>query len=157
MSIERAYRLFFEGKIDSAKKIVKRLIEKSASAKALFLYGLICYREKNLSEALWAIEKATELEKDFYESWILKSHILRALGRFREALDCLNTALNIQIQREEYVDYEIFIHMAEIYMDIGDFDKACEFIDKALEINPKDSDALEVLKKIERIKHEKED
>jgi len=156
VSIERAYRLFFEGKIDSAKKIVKRLIEKSESAKALFLYGLICYREKNLSEALWAVEKTTELENDFYEAWILKSHILRSLGRFREALDCLNTALKIQIQHEEYTDYEIFIHMAEIYIDIGDFDRAREAINKALEINPKDSDALEVLKKIERVEHEKE-
>lgn len=152
MSIETAYRLFFQNKIEAAKKIVRRIIERSSAPKAYFLYALISYRENSLHEALWAIEKATEGDNEYYEAWILKSKILWAMKKHKKALECLDRAFEIQLRSEDYVDYEIFVYKAQIYLELGDVEKALEAVRKAKEINPSDDDVIEIEKKISELR-----
>jgi len=140
VSIETAYRLFFEGKLDHARSIVKRIIERSPSPKAYFLYALISYREKSVHEALWAVNKATEYDSDFYEAWILKAKILRSLKKYKEALECLDRAFEIQLRNDDYSDYEILVYKAEIYLEMGNKENARRELKKAKEINPDDDE-----------------
>lgn len=143
-----AYKFYFQNKISAAKRLLKRIIEKSPNAKAFFLYALICYQENNLAEAEWAIDEAITYEPGFYEAWILKSKILREQDKLSDALEALDRAYELQVELEEYVDYEIFILRAEIFLEIGMIDKAKRELNRAKELNPYDDDLLKLEKKI---------
>jgi len=150
LSIEIAYRLFFTNKIDEAKKLVKRIVQKSPSSKAFFLFALIHYNEGLYNEAFWAVDKALELDDSYYEAWILKSHILRKMGRYQAALDCLDKAFDIQYKLEDYVDYEIYVLKARIYLEMGKVQDAIKILDIAKKINPMDEEILELSKQLRR-------
>lgn len=155
MSLELAYKLFFKGNIMEAKKIVKKIIEKSKSPSAYFLYGFILYREKLFHDALWAVNKSIKLNQDFYEAWTLKAKILRSLGKLKEAIVCLDRALEIILETENYLDYELLILKALFYLEIGDIKHAREELNKAKEINPYDEAIKELEEKINLFEQKK--
>jgi len=152
LSLELAYKLFFNGNIAESKKIIKKIIEKSESASAYFLYGLILYQEKSFHDALWATDKSIELNHDFYEAWILKAKILRSLGKIKEAIVCLDKALEIISRIEDYLDYELLIQKAQLYLEIGDTKNAKKELTRAKEINPDDEEIKALENKIRLIK-----
>ncbi len=142
MGVELAYKLYFEGKTKAAKKIVKRLVERSENPKALFLYALICYQDKELYEAYNALERAINADSEFFEAWILRAKILRHMKRYSEAIESLDRAYELRLNKEDYEDYEILILKAEIYLEMGRTDLARREIRKIKEINPFDDDIL---------------
>jgi len=142
LSIELAYKLYFEGKAEAAKKIVRRIIERSDNPKALFLYALICYQGGELNEAFEALERAISVDSTLFEAWILRAKILRKMKRYSEAIESLDKAYELRLSEEDYEDYEILVLKAEILLEMGRADLARKEIEKAKKINPFDEDIL---------------
>ncbi len=148
--VEKAINLALEGKIREAEKKLDVLISRRRDdPRVWFLKGLIERNKGRNEEALKALNRATELRSDFAEAWILKGFILRDLRMYDDALRALNKAYNIELEEDDYEDYELLIEMAHIYVLMGQINKAIELLNKAQEINPEDENLKKLLKSIQ--------
>ena len=80
-------------------------------------------------ESLNALDKALELNPNNAYTWICKVHSLLYVGTLEENLECCNRALKLEPNK-------YWGTMAQIYERFKQFNKALEFIEKELALNP---------------------
>ncbi|MCX8173529.1 MAG: tetratricopeptide repeat protein [Thermoplasmata archaeon] len=78
-----------------------------------------------LDEALHSYSKAIEVSPDAIDGWQAKGNVLLALDRKAEALECYQQILS----KEEKGEY--LIRIAEIYIQLKEFEKALESVERA--------------------------
>lgn len=98
---------------------------------ALHMKALALYYDKNLRGALVAIQRAVSIRKDFAEAYNSYGIILKALGRFDEAIVQLKAALRL---RPNYK--EALYNIANCYQETSLLDQAVRFYDAALRLDP---------------------
>ena len=105
---------------------------------------VFCLKAMNLieleefDEALAEIDKAIKLESDNPAFWSLKGNISSFKDLNGDALECFDKALEID---SDFFDAIIF--KIQLYLHLGDFDKACDLCDNFPE---KYSDEIDYLK-----------
>ena len=100
---------------------------------------------KRLEEAERLFERAVRLDPDFARAWgylaytCTRSFILGWSGRevLGKALDFANRAVQLDAD-----DYANFWDLAQVYLTMGDVDRAMHQWEKALQLNPNDADML---------------
>ncbi len=123
----KAQILLFMNKHDEALRTINRGIEKFPEnpdlheTKSLVIYG-------NHLESLKALEKAESLGGTV--SLYNKAQLFNNLGRHKEALETIEIEIN-----EDPYDYGNYDMKAMILMDMGRFEEALKFRDKALNIS----------------------
>ena len=145
-AIDKAFNIFFDGKIKEAKEFTKRLLKHRKKDPRLWLLKSLIDREEGMIEdALESVDRAIELKPNYVEAWIFKGIILRLLDQYEEAIRAFEEAMKIQLNEEGYEDYELLIEEARTYIMMGDKRKALEILEKVSEINPEDDDLKELL------------
>jgi tetratricopeptide (TPR) repeat protein len=108
-------------------------IEKLGETKGTYSRQLALFwvdHDLNLDEALAAAEKEYSVRQDIYASDLLAWSLYKK-GRFAEAKSAMTSALRLGTQ-----DPKLFYHAGLIESANGDNQKAVEFLQKALQINP---------------------
>ena len=73
-------------------------------------------REEQLQEELKHYDELLDVDPKLERAWVLKSHVLRELGRSKEAAQCLDKAASINPQREEEYRLQV-LNLAETLAD----------------------------------------
>ncbi len=105
------------------------------------LYG----RSGRLKEAVEVLNRAVTKDPENVEAWINLGAALGRLGRSREAIDALETA-----RRKGVRTTTLFNALALTYLQEKQRDKALEYLNESLAIDPAQQDARELLDQVRR-------
>lgn len=117
------------------KKITKLLQE-----------GLKALDEKRTNRALELFTKATRLDPTDTQAWNNRGVALRRLGEITEAIKCYNKALAI-----DPTIIQVLINKARALKKIKALDQALLIYENILELEPKHLEAIQELKKLEKL------
>ena len=138
--VERANRLYLEGQHAKAGALVEEyLLDNPDDAQALVIAAGVQHKAGHTAIAYHLARRAVELRPDRAETWVCQGYMAQALWRMDEALSCNRKAL----QRAQS-DSKRALHLnnsASVYLDLGQFDKAEEFVRKSLAFDPDDMSA----------------
>ncbi len=144
--VNRAYKLYFEGNIDAAERQLERMIKRKVKDYRIWmLNAMIKNRKGEYGEALDSVERSIELNPKNHEAWVLKGYILKKMNNLIEALFSFETAVKIQMEDDNYVDYETKIEIANILINLGKVKKA-EKVVKELELLIPEDDSVKNLR-----------
>ena len=73
-------------------------------------------RDDQLGEELSHYDELLEVDPNLERAWVLKSHVLRELGRYKEAVQCLEKAAKINPARDEEYRLQV-LNIAETLAD----------------------------------------
>lgn len=94
------------------------------------------YDDHNYPDALECAEQAIKEDRLNKNAWLLKGIVLREIGRIREAISCFDEAI---ILDGDF--YEGYIGNCAAYLALGENSRARKYVERALEIHPRLSDA----------------
>ena len=124
-------------KPDTAIGYYNRIIDVDAySLESWFNLGLAYYNQENYQLALDAFDFVTVIDETDLGGWLQKGNTLFHLNRFQESLECYRRC-------EATVAYPdlLQIFMGECYEKLDDYTNAQKCYERALEINPQNSEA----------------
>ena len=126
--------LIDDGRTEEAKEYLEKMDKIEHSFRTELYLGLIAKEECNLPAALEHWDNMTKEFNDWL-TWSCRGDLMARLCRFDEAIECYSHALEIQ-PTPRYMDIpESMSFVAEI---MGDYEKAMEYRDLAVEICKKD-------------------
>lgn len=99
--------------------------------------------EFSLAKACKEVDDALEMDPGFIDGWLFKADICSQLGRVNNTLDSLKAVTDRipETTIEEVLSLDIYIHMADLYSELGDSKKECEMLQNYCCISPsKDMD-----------------
>jgi len=82
-------------------------------------------------------DKALKIDPNYEDAWCNKGIILREMGRYKDAIECLVEALKIY-PRYVYA----WCNRALALWELGRFENAVRCVNTALKLNPKDEDLI---------------
>lgn len=89
------------------------------------------HRLNMLKESLFSYNSSIEHTKNLPFSFIGKSEVLIKLKRYKEAIECLNDAI-----QNNHVNGDIYEKMAEAFIHLSNQKQALNYFDKAIAIDP---------------------
>ena len=95
--------------------------------------AMVLLRKGELEEALKDVNEAISLSKGDPANYFVKAQVLYLMGKPKEALP-----LALQAERNSYQSSSLYVLLAELYLQRREFDKANQYIRKALELSPTD-------------------
>ncbi len=99
-----------------------------------------CYKQGERNAVAYVLAKrAVELRPDRPETWVCQGFAAQALWRMDEALDCYKKCLQKAQSNKQRALY--YNNTASVYLDLGQFAKAEEFVDKSIAIEPDEVNA----------------
>lgn len=105
-----------------------------------YLESVIYYKKGLLIEAKETVLKLIQLNDSFAESWVLLGEVLRDLKDYDKAIQAFEKSLKKKkFSRERIVAFE---ELSRIYLIKEEVKKSNFFIDKAIELEPKNYDNL---------------
>lgn len=104
-------------------------------------YHMAC-EERDLDRALTMAEKACRLSVDNPTNLDTYAWVLYKLGRYAEAREQIDRAIELAAEDPSELGSEIYDHAGDIYEKLGEHDKAREWWQKALEFDPDDAPAI---------------
>jgi tetratricopeptide (TPR) repeat protein len=124
-------------KPDTAIEYYNRIIDIDAySVESWFNLGLVYFNRENYQQALDAFDFVTVIDDDDFGGWLQKGNTLFHLNRFKESLECYRHCET----KVAYPDI-LQVFMGECYEKLDDYTNAKNCYERALEINPQNSDA----------------
>lgn len=103
----------------------------SNQAAALNLKGTLIYLEGQSDEALDAFNRALELDPNYIQVYIKKSHVYMEQGDLTSALAQIRIAANLSP-----LDPDIYYHRGQIYYISGQYDLAMEDYSESIRLDP---------------------
>ncbi|KAL9544469.1 hypothetical protein PS6_008747 [Mucor atramentarius] len=103
----------------------------SNQAAALNLKGTLIYLEGQSDEALDAFNRALELDPNYIQVYIKKSHVYMEQGDLTSALAQISIAANLSP-----LDPDIYYHRGQIYYISGQYDRAMEDYSESIRLDP---------------------
>lgn len=155
---EKAMSLYEQGKIDNALNICELALSKELNNSSILNFkGMLLYQKGRLNEAItvWKVNK--ELNNDDVASSYIKDaqsdfDKIELYKRAEEALKKLNIELALELlSRCALSDFnciKVNTGLAICYQKKGDYNKACEYIEKALNIDCNYKDAIRIKKEL---------
>ncbi|MGA1821573.1 MAG: tetratricopeptide repeat protein [Thermoplasmatota archaeon] len=121
----------FKGTLECCEKVLEM---DSESLDAWSMKGMCLHEMGELEEALYAYDKATEIDPQYYPVWIKKGVIMgKTKGREEDGLKCLEYALS-----QDSYNEEAWFNKAQILEQrLGRMDEALLSYKSLLRINPK--------------------
>jgi Tfp pilus assembly protein PilF len=131
--LQQAYRAQMEGEFDQAIALYKNSLEKHPTAEAHTFLGWTYHFQGKIEEAIAECKRAIEIDPDFGNPYNDIGAYLIDLKRFDEAIPWLERAL--EAPRYEPRHYPYF-NLGRIYYSKGMINRAREYFQKALNIEP---------------------
>ncbi|HEX7777311.1 MAG TPA: sulfotransferase [Parvibaculum sp.] len=139
-----------QGKFDEARNAYDRALKLDpAYADAYLERGIMKKYNYEYQSALDDFAKAIELRPDYALAYARSSEVKMDMGLFREALVFCNQAL----ERIPQPPVSIFSLMANLHDRLSELDKAREYAEKALALDPLNPEGTRIWAKAERRKH----
>ena len=113
--------------------------------------GLALYHQNELDAAKDAYQKAVDLDPSRPARFVSLSTVYRAMGQFQNAIIALNKALEME---EENMNFLLLL--ADLQMDMQNFDESIEISNRILNIDPKNEDAKKLKRSANRKKKEQD-
>lgn len=137
-SIRQANKVYIAGDYARAGAMAEMyLLEHPEDAQAMTILAACLKQGGRTAIAYHLAKRASELRPDRSETWVGHGHMAQNLWRMDEALSCYRKALQraqTDAQRALYNN-----NIGSVYLDLGQFSKAEEFVRKSLELDSKDS------------------
>ncbi len=150
--VTRAFKAFFDGKINVAESLLKKFKDKRRNDYRVWLLdAMIQNHRKNYNEALKSINKGLELNNKSYEMWILRGNILEKLGEYYEAYLSLEEAFKIQLNEDDYFDYETRLQQIKILIKLKKIKKAKQLLSEIEELVLDEDELTEIKKQLENL------
>ena len=145
---EEVIQLYRESKDLIARGDTERAVQVLSEAYALNqnnskinkILGLLAFKGKDYETASRVLKRQLELDPDLYDFWYYLSIAEKKMGLTDESLQ---TAKELNNKRPNYV--KNLVNLADLYRIQGDFAKAAEYSDKALELDPENEKARRLL------------
>lgn len=131
--LQQAYRAQMEGEFDQAIALYKNSLEKHPTAEAHTFLGWTYHFQGKIEEAIAECKRAIEIDPDFGNPYNDIGAYLIDLKRYDEAIPWLERAL--EAPRYEPRHYPYF-NLGRIYYSKGMINRAREYFQKALNIEP---------------------
>lgn len=140
--INKGLELDKQNKFEEAIKYYDEALKvEPNNIRALGLKGSCLHFLHKYDEAIKCYDEGIKIDpKDIY-CWYNKGHSLSGLKKYDDAIVCFDKALTLCDKNDKFIPY-LLECKAYVYYHRGDYKKAEEIIDKALEINPKSVDDL---------------
>lgn len=146
--LERATELQLQGELDLAADLYQRSIETCPTAEAYTCLGWAYRHQGRLEDAIDECKKAIVLDPFFGTPYNDIGGYLIELGRPDEAIPWLEKA----IASERYDSYHFaWYNLGRVYLAKEMFNRAREYFEKALEIDPEYEPATEALVRIRHL------
>ncbi|MBQ9245825.1 tetratricopeptide repeat protein [bacterium] len=170
---DKAFSLHSSGNLNEAKEIYTSLLQQNPSdVNVLNLLGLLLISQKELTEAIYTLNKAYSLNKSVYvvtnlaKAYYYNNEFNKAINFFKEALQIkesddiyysmaltykkLNDYENViycykKSLQLNPVNYNSMYNLASVYKDTHDFSDALIYAKSALELNNKDENLYAML------------
>ena len=150
--VTRAFKAFFDGKINVAESLLKKFKDKRRNDYRVWLLdAMIQNHRKNYNEALKSINKGLELNNKSHEMWILRGNILEKLGEYYEAYLSLEEAFKIQLNEDDYFDYETRLQQIKILIKLKKIKKAKQLLSEIEELVLDEDELTEIKKQLENL------
>jgi Tfp pilus assembly protein PilF len=146
--LQQAYRAQMEGEFDQAIALYKNSLEKHPTAEAHTFLGWAYHFQGKIEEAIAECKRAIEVDPDFGNPYNDIGAYLIDLKRYDEAIQWLERAL--EAPRYEPRHYPYF-NLGRIYYSKGMINRAREYFQKALNIEPDYALARQGVENIRRI------
>jgi tetratricopeptide (TPR) repeat protein len=134
-TINRANKFYLSGDYARAGSMAETyLMEHPDDAQALTILAA-CLKQGNRTAIGYHLaRRAVELRPDRSETWVCQGHMAQNLWRMDEALSCYRKAL----QRAQTTNQKGLYNnnIGSVYLDLGQFEKAEEFIRESLRHDP---------------------
>jgi tetratricopeptide (TPR) repeat protein len=118
---------------------------------ALQLRGIEQMEAGQFAESLKTFSEIVRRKPDFAEGWNKRATVLFLMGRYEASLkDCGEV-----LKRNQY-HFGALSGYGQIYIKLGDFERAIEYLERALKVNPNLPGAAAVIELLERQVEEKQ-
>lgn len=126
-----------QGRLADAERLFMQVAEADAgNFLAHRMTAVVRYQQRNLTEALSAVDAAINLSPGTAEPWVLRGVILQSLGRSGEAIASVDKATELDPR-----DIGAWYNRGVLLGEIGRFQDAIDSYDRALALGPH-ADAL---------------
>jgi tetratricopeptide (TPR) repeat protein len=134
-TVSSAQKWYLKGDYAQAGTVAEMYLrEHPDDAQALCILSA-CYKQADRNILAYALAKrATELRDDRPEVWVTQGFAAQSLWKHDEALDCYRKALQRAEKPQQKGLYNN--NIASVYLDLGEFTKAEEYVDKSLKYEP---------------------
>jgi tetratricopeptide (TPR) repeat protein len=139
-TVTRAQGHYLKGDYAQAGMVAELYLrEHPDDAQALAILSA-CYKQGERNAVAYVLAKrAVELRPDRPETWVCQGFAAQSLWRMDEALDCYRKCQQRATTNKQKALY--FNNIASVHLDLGQFAKAEEFVDKSLELEPNEPNA----------------
>ena len=121
-----------QGRLDEAEAVYRSLLERQPkAAEVLHSMGVLQAQRQNLAEAVVWMGRAADAAPGHITARVNRGNLLRALGRWEDALSSYDDALGI-----EPGNAEIFNNRGALLADMGRHEEALASYDTAIAIKP---------------------
>src|SRR5271170_5443408 len=146
--LQQAYRAQMAGELDHAISLYKNSLEKFPTAEAHTFLGWTYHFQGKIEEAIAECKRAIEVDPDFGNPYNDIGAYLIDLKRYDEAIAWLERA--IEAPRYEPRHYPYF-NLGRVYYSKGMINRAREYFQKALNIEPEYTLARQAIENIRRM------
>lgn len=146
--LQQAYRAQMAGKLDHAISLYKYSLAKFPTAEAHTFLGWTYHFQGKIEEAIAECKRAIEVDPDFGNPYNDIGAYLIDLKRYDEAIAWLERA--IEAPRYEPRHYPYF-NLGRVYYSKGMINRAREYFQKALNIEPEYTLARQAVENIRRM------
>lgn len=128
----------YEGSLDKAYNILKKTIEiDPENPTSYFNLAAVENKRQDLARAKIALHKTLELNPEYPLAALQLARLYRKEGKVREALTTCKQALNDKANA--YLANNL---MADIYLDLNDYEQSAYWFSKSLKTKPSQVDAI---------------
>jgi len=137
--LQRAYDAHRAGDLATAKPIYETILRAQPKHfDALQFLGSINADQRNYKVAYELFTKAIQINPNFAHVYSNRSNTLREVGEFDLALKDIERAIELL---GDNVDYNIFLNASAVAHNLNEHEKALEYCDKAIAVNPDETGA----------------
>ena len=149
INLKLAEALSYNGQFEEALVYYKKGLESEKALDGLFGYGMTAYRIGQYKTTITALEELKDLDPQYSTLYPLLAKAYEEEGAMDEAIATLEAGLKV----DEYNE-QMLIEASDLAMKMNTVEKAQNYLEQLLSINPESTDAL---KKLIEIKREQED
>lgn len=136
-TVSRAQSHYIKGDYAQAGAVAEMYLrEHPDDAQALAILSAVYKQAGRTALAYILGRRASELRPDRPETWVCHGFAAQEMWRMDEALDCYRKALQRAQSNNQKALYNN--NIASVYLDLGQFSKAEEYVEKSLALDGKD-------------------
>lgn len=139
-TVQRANKIYLAGDYAKAGAMAETYLqEHPEDAQALTILAA-CLKQGNRTAIAYTLaRRAVELRPDRSETWATQGHMAQNLWRMDEAMSCYRKALQRAQTSNQRALYSN--NIGSVHLDLGQFDKAEEYVRRSIELDAKDTNS----------------